>query len=54
MMKGLRKKSENNTLRNSHKNIKYLWVSLTKQVKYLHDKSFMSLLKFDLMLLVLS
>jgi hypothetical protein len=38
----LRKKLGNNNLQNSHKNIKYLGVTLTKEVKDLYDKNYKS------------
>ena len=45
MTYGLRKKLGNNTLYNSHNNVKYLGVTLTKQVKDLYDTNFKSLKK---------
>ena len=44
MINGLREKSENIILHNSY-NIKYLGVTLIKQVKDLYDKNFNSLKK---------
>ena len=44
MINGLREKSENIILHNSY-NIKYLGVTLIKQVKDLYDKTFTSLKK---------
>jgi hypothetical protein len=43
MIDGLSKKNQGNTLHNSHNNIKYLGVTLTKQVKDLYGKRFKSL-----------
>ena len=45
MIKGLRKKLGNNTIQVATHNIKYLSVTLTKQVKDMYEKNFKSLSK---------
>ena len=45
MIRGLRKKLRNNTIQVATHNIKYLSVTLTKQVKDMYEKNFKSLSK---------
>ena len=45
MIRGLRKKLGNNTIQVATHNIKYLIVTLTKQVKDMYEKNFKSLSK---------